>query len=354
MATGTRSFDAEVVEYFAALHRGDRRSATGLALGLLEAGVPAEDIISGLIARGQVMVGLGWQEGSWTVAMEHRASNIAESVLTAVAETAMMAPNALPEGSRGVAVVACTEGEWHVLPGRLASETLRLRGVDVTFIGPSVPAADLADILGQEHAPVVALSCSMQMSLAGAWRSITALRAVGILIVCGGRGFGPQGRWGLALGADQWAPDFASGADLVSAGMVGPTPGPRPPQGDPAAIAEVGDLERDFEAIIEQGIATALGRWPGLADSPSGVRATREDLASTLRAVQSAVIVGDQEVLATYITWFESVLAARGLPLSFVPGGLALLLEVLPSGYELMRGSARDGLTRCTARVAPA
>lgn len=231
MATGTRSLDAEVAQYLDALHRGDRRTATGIALELLDAGVPAEEILSGLIARGASLVGTGWQEGRWSVAMEHRASSIAESVLTAVVDTAMLAPNAVPEGSRGEAVVACTEGEWHVLPGRLASETLRLRGVEVTFIGPSVPAADLADFLGTQHSPVVAISCSMQMSLCGAWRSITALRELGIQIICGGQGFGPAGRWGLALGADQWAPDFATGADLVVAGIAGPAPGPRPPGG---------------------------------------------------------------------------------------------------------------------------
>lgn len=221
--------------------------------------------------------------------------------------------------------------------------------MDVTFIGPSVPAADLADFLGAQHAPVVAISCSMQLSLCGAWRSITALRDLGIHIICGGPGFGPQGRWGLALGADQWAPDFATGADLVLAGIAGPAPGPRPPLGDPAAISETTRLDRDFEAVIEAATALALARWPKLADSASGVRATREDLAATLRALRSSVIVGDQEVLADYIRWFESVLAARELPLGFVPTGLWLLEQVLPPGYELLRGAARSAVGLCAA-----
>ena len=78
---------------------------------------------------------------------------------------------------------------------------LRLRGTDVSFIGPSVPAAELAAFLGDDPPAAVAITCSMPMSLTGTWRTISALRALGMTIVCGGRGFGPDGRWGLALGA---------------------------------------------------------------------------------------------------------------------------------------------------------
>lgn len=134
--------------------------------------------------------------------MEHRASAITESVLHAVVDNAMHAPGAMIEGIRGWVVIACTEGEWHLLPGMMVSEVLRLRGADVAFIGPSIPADEFAGFLGDKPPAAVAISCSMPMSVVGAWHSISALRAMGMTVVCGGRGFGSDGRWGLALGAD--------------------------------------------------------------------------------------------------------------------------------------------------------
>ena len=126
----------------------------------------------------------------------------------AVFNNAMSAPGAVQEGIRGRVVIACSEGEWHMLPAQMATEVLRLRGADVSFIGPSVPADDLAEFIGDDPPAAVAVTCSMPMSLVGAWRSISALRELGMTVVCGGRGFGPDGRWGLALGADHWATDF--------------------------------------------------------------------------------------------------------------------------------------------------
>ncbi len=334
-------------EYVAALKAGDRMGATTIALELLDAGVPGEQVLGGLVSRGQVEVGLGWQAATWTVSEEHRASAIALSVMRAVSDAAMRAPGAVPEGSRGPAVVACTEGEWHLLPAQFATETLRLRGFDVTLIGPSVPAWDLAEFLGKDGPSAVAISCSMQVSLAGAWRTISALRGQGVAIVCGGRGFGPRGRWGLALGADVWAKDFSTGADLLTDLLAQPRPGARARLGSPAVRAELDVLRRESEAIVQTATTFALRNSPRLIDDIARVRATREDLASTLQAVESAVVTGDPTVLSSYVTWFEDVLAARQLPVSFVPTALDLLVSAIPADLQLTRQAALDGLRAC-------
>ena len=94
-------------------NKGERLRATDIALAELEAGVSAEHIITQLLGRAQIEVGLGWQEAKLSVAMEHRASSITESALHAVGDAAMRTPGALPEGSRGPVVIASSEGEWH-------------------------------------------------------------------------------------------------------------------------------------------------------------------------------------------------------------------------------------------------
>ena len=76
----------------------------------------------------------------------------------------------------------------------MASELLGLRGWDVTFLGPSVPADDLAAHLRQLLPDAAGLSCSVPLFLKGALRSIDACRAAGVPVIAGGAGFGAGGR----------------------------------------------------------------------------------------------------------------------------------------------------------------
>jgi len=329
--------DLDLAQYLAAVECGDRRGAINISLDLVKRGVSAERVVTDLLARAMHEIGLGWQEGRWSVSMEHLASDITESALQVVVHHALTAPGAVSEGSRGHVVVACSESEGHVLPGRMAADVLRLRGVDVTFIGPSVPAYDLAEFLGEDLPGAVALVCSMPMSLVGAWRSISALRAIGMTIVCGGRGFGPDGRWGLALGADHWAPDFAAGADLLLSVVDDPAPVPREPAGTQERIAEVLILSREHEPLVDAATRIALATWPQIRDSDAAMRATREDLDATLHVIAAATLVGDLSLVTDYVSWFEAALTGHGLPPALVTSAFELLLGVLPA--ELVHAS---------------
>ncbi|MEO8519299.1 MAG: B12-binding domain-containing protein [Dermatophilaceae bacterium] len=335
--------------YLDAVYAGDRQQAINLAMSLLQQGVSAERVVTDLLARAQEEVGQGWQDARWSVAMEHRASAITESALLAVISAAMRAPGAVQEGIRGRVVIACSEGEWHMLPAQMATEVLRLRGADVSFIGPSVPADELAGFIGDDSPAAVAITCSMPMSLVGAWRSISGLRALGMTVVCGGRGFGPEGRWGLAMGADHWAPDFASGADIMMSALDRPAPAPREPACGEEAVNEVRVLRRDHETLVEGATQAAFLLWPRIRNNDSAMRATREDLAFTLQIVAAATLVEDRDLVTEYIEWFEKVLAARHLPLGFVSSAFDLILDVLPLELPRARAMAQSGRDICTA-----
>ncbi len=349
MVTDPLDIGSHLPSYLGAIERGDRREAVDIALGLLERGADAESIITDLVAAAQREVGRQWQQGRYSIAVEHRASGIAESALQAVSDTAMRAPGSVEEGSVGRAVIACSEGEWHVLPGRMATEVLRLRGIDVSFVGPSVPARDLAEMLGDDPPAIVAVTCSMSMSLTGAWSTICALREVGMTILCAGRGFGYQGKWGLRLGADLWAPDFASGADLLIGNLDLARPHPRPPAGRPEFIEETRILGRDHQALVEAAYGHALSTWPQLRESDATMGATRDDLSSTLRTLASAALADDDSITTDYVSWFEIALAARDLPLAYVPTAFTLLLDVLPADLTNVRSQAYSGLDACSA-----
>ena len=345
--------DDYLPEYLNAAKTGQRRAAVGIALALLAEGFSAESVIKGLLVRSQADVGLGWMEGRWTVAMEHRASEITESALQAVAATALRAPTAPVEGSAGRVIVACSEGEWHIMPARMMCEILRLRGAEISFVGPSFPAHEIGLLFQTDPAEVVAVTCSLSSSLPGAWSTISALRAVGMRILCGGRGFGSDGRWAYRLGADQWAADFSTGADLLLTAVDEPIPPPREPVGDPQILDELRVLRRDHQSFVQHATNYALDAWPNLRASDSAVSATRRDLDATLNCIEAATLVQDGTLVSDYVDWFETVLASRDLPISFVSTAFWLLRNALPVELTAALSMTEAGLTRCSAPMLP-
>ncbi|WP_407664872.1 cobalamin B12-binding domain-containing protein, partial [Micromonospora tarensis] len=195
--------------YLDCLADADEYAAAELAIGLLDAGVPAERVLLDLVAPAQAEVGERWARNEWSVAQEHAATHISEQVVAAVAA------HARPRPTGGRVVVACMDGEWHALPPRLVAEVLRLRGWQVTFLGASVPAAHLVSYLHRYDAHAVALACALPMRLPHAHRMIEACRRSDVPVVVGGRGFGADGRWARRLGV-AWAPDAPAAAELVA------------------------------------------------------------------------------------------------------------------------------------------
>jgi methanogenic corrinoid protein MtbC1 len=318
--------------YLNAVRGGDRRTAVDLAHDLLDNGVPAESVILQVLVPAQVEIGNLWQGGHVIIAAEHRASAITEAVLQALVTTALLAPTAPREGSAGRAVVVCSEGEWHLLPGQLVTEVLRLRGVDASFVGPSTPADDLAEFLRDDPPGTVAITCSMPTSLAWTWRSVSVARELGLTVVCGGRGFGSHGRWASALGADEWAPDVSSGADAIMRAIAAPEPGPRPSAGDPEILREAQELRRDRDSIAEQLVDGFESRSGSGALGEVEKRAVRDAVAHTVAGIASGLVVGDDALVIEHVEWTESVLSARGIPLALLPVAFDLLAAAFPPG----------------------
>jgi methanogenic corrinoid protein MtbC1 len=292
-------------------------------------------------------VGRAWQQGKWSIAGEHLATSITESVMHDVTRIALQGSGIPAPGSLGQTAVVCGEDEWHALPALMATAVLRLRGAHVTYVAPSLPADDLVEYLIHDGPTVVAVACSAPRNLAGSWRTISALRSGGMTVVCGGRGFGRDGRWGWALGADQWAPDFTQGADRILAAIDGPARPPRVPVGALDAAAELNVLLRERDQLLAHALETTFTRVPNLAVTDTTRRATRDRLEAILKIVASATIVSDPAVATEHVSWLESTLRARSQPLEWVATAFSAVLDVLPAELTHARAMALTGRAAC-------
>jgi MerR family transcriptional regulator, light-induced transcriptional regulator len=299
----TTSTTGRRADYLDRLGASDEEGAIAVALAALDAGLDVETVLLDVVAEAQREVGERWAAGSWTVVQEHIATHISERVVSAVARHR---PADAPTGIGRIAV-ACLDGEWHALPARLLAEVLARHGWEVTFLGSSVPAAQLAVHLHETGPDVVAVSSSLPSRLPAARRMVEACRASGVPILAGGPAFGPQGEWAGAVGADGWAPDARAAAALLESTL------PRRDDG------RVDDVSREEQALLQTrrpelvaGLAARVRAGHGT--DPLADDQLADDLGHLVDFLAAAVYVDDPGLLARFLRWVGTVA---------VPGGLA-------------------------------
>lgn len=263
----------------------DRDGALTLVRERRSAGEATSAIITELLAPAQRQVGVLWQSRSWNVAQEHVATAIVDAALAELELGADVVP------TRGGVVVCCAEGEWHALPARMFAEQLRGRGWEVTFLGASTPAEDLARFLPQTEVVAVAVSCSIPTYLVGAERTITAVHESGFPVVAGGEAFGSTARRAERVGADGWAMTAAEADRLLSTWADCP-PALRSSSSDRAAL-RLAAVREDLLDSLEL-VAPSL-------------RPARSESRTLLEFLEAAVLTGDPEVLAEALPWLDAV-----------------------------------------------
>ncbi|WP_168210529.1 cobalamin B12-binding domain-containing protein [Persicimonas caeni] len=170
-------------EYIAAALAGDRRRAWQVVSDALDAGLSVASVYKDVLAWAQAEIGDCWADSEISVAQEHMASAVTQSVV------ARLYAYIESERSRGCVLLGGVEGEEHVLPAQLAADLLELEGWNVAFLGTNIPSEDFLKAIEDERPDVVGLSLTMAPDLPTAVTLIRDIRKrFGDLpIVLGGR-----------------------------------------------------------------------------------------------------------------------------------------------------------------------
>lgn len=301
------------------LARADETAAVALVLDLLARGVGAEDVLLDLIAPAQAAVGERWVTNEWSVAQEHAATHVSNRAVAALA-----AVTVVPDHPLGSVAVACPDGEWHTLPAHIVAEVLRLRGFAVRFLGAGVPTAHLISYLHQNGSDLVALSCMLAVRLPRIYRTIEACRLARVPVLAGGAGFGPDGVWARALGADLYARTAVDAADLLAEQWPPPLTGA--PALDHLADGEYAQLvgrRGDLLRYLVDHLRRCFPPMRRCADERH--EDAVEDLGFLVDFLAAGVFVDDPRVFTDFLVFLAGVLAPRGIP----PAGLDLVVRAL-------------------------
>jgi excisionase family DNA binding protein len=189
---------------------GDDAGAWIIVESALMAGTPS-DVYLQLLGPCLRTIGDEWKRGRISVADEHRATVVALGIV------GRLGPLFRRRGRRrpGLVLLAGAEGDPHALPLAMVADHLRAEGLDVIHLGADVPVDTLVKMAAAIDLSAVALSASTTPSVAKAGRAVDELhrRMPGVPVMLGGPAV-PTEKVARRAGADGWAPDGASAAEL--------------------------------------------------------------------------------------------------------------------------------------------
>ncbi|HSH41565.1 MAG TPA: cobalamin-dependent protein [Arenicellales bacterium] len=117
-------------------------------------------------------LGLLWQQNRISVAQEHMASALTQTLMA----QAFGRVTPLPPNGR-VVVLACVQGNQHAIGLRMVSDAFEMAGWTVNFLGADTPHEHLARHVAEHRPELVGLSVSLPFHLKSLREAVNMLRA---------------------------------------------------------------------------------------------------------------------------------------------------------------------------------
>lgn len=208
------SMPTAVTRYTELALRGSQHDALDVMSEAMQDGASLSQAAVHLIQPAMIEVGRLWQENRITVAQEHRATAISQTVL---ARAYMQAEVASPVGRK--AMFAGVAGNQHSMGLRMLSDAFETIGWEVAFLGADVPVIDLLRQVDADRPEILCVSLALQGHLAVACQTTERMRAelgnrCPTLWVGGQVTLTTERVW-HAVHADGWAADALHALDQV-------------------------------------------------------------------------------------------------------------------------------------------
>ena len=192
---------------------GDAPGSWAIVEMLLGGGASPTDVYLHVLGPALREIGKRWESGQIDVGDEHRASAVAMRIL------GRLGPRFVGRGTpaAGTILIGGAPGDPHLIPAAMLADILRSRRFRVVDLGANVPAESfLAAIESIADLRAVGISVSDQRRFAETASVISMLHRSRptLQILAGGPALTDRDS-ALELGADDWAPDGPSAADLL-------------------------------------------------------------------------------------------------------------------------------------------
>jgi MerR family transcriptional regulator, light-induced transcriptional regulator len=201
------------LEYIAACLGGDPERGLGLVLQAVDAGMTPLEVYTRVLIPVQKEIGQFWHLGEISVAEERLISETTGRLMTLVAY--LHGPGTeSPDGP--IVVLASVVGNAHDLGVRVVCELFRLAGWRCLFLGPNVPAAEIARAAEMFSADLVVLNATLTTQLKELRDAIASIKGARreTAVIIGGLALEEAPELWRHLGADGYAATVEAAVDL--------------------------------------------------------------------------------------------------------------------------------------------
>ncbi len=203
--------NAELQALAEAIINGKRNDVVELTKKLIDAGVPAKQILDEGLISGMSVVGEKFKNGEYfvpEVLVAARAMKAAMELLRPLLAASDVEPI-------GTVVIGTVRGDLHDIGKNLVVMMLEGAGFRVVDLGVDVPAEKFIEAAKEHNANIVGMSALLTTTMTYMPEVIKALEAEGIRkqvkVIVGGAPVTQE--WADQIGADGYAPDAASAVD---------------------------------------------------------------------------------------------------------------------------------------------
>ncbi|MBN1768092.1 MAG: cobalamin B12-binding domain-containing protein [Prolixibacteraceae bacterium] len=143
-------------KFLEALLKGDRKGGSAIAKKYVESHSDIKNFYENIIKPSLYKVGEMWEYNIISVAAEHLATAVSESIMNELYEH-VISENRSPYKI----VLGCIEKEQHQVGVKMIADVFEMHGWDAFFLGANTPNADFIDYIREIEPDLIGLSLSI-------------------------------------------------------------------------------------------------------------------------------------------------------------------------------------------------
>ena len=158
--------------YLNSLLKGDKEKCLHIVTTLLEDKIEIRELYTELFQKSMYRVGELWEINEISVAREHLATTITESMLSITYPHLFTGLQSAKK-----AIISCTANEYHQLGGKMVADIFELHGWDTHFLGVNTPINELLTCIDEIKPDLIGLSLAVYFNIAALEATLAAIHA---------------------------------------------------------------------------------------------------------------------------------------------------------------------------------
>jgi MerR family transcriptional regulator, light-induced transcriptional regulator len=183
---GTDQFIPDSESFLSSLLKGDRKHGSEIAKKYSNSHDNIKQFYEKVVKTSLYKVGELWEYNTITVAAEHLATSLSESIMNDLYEM-VISENRV---SRKV-VLGCVENELHQVGVKMVADIFEMHGWDTFFLGANIPTSELISYSHEIKPDIIALSLTVYSHLPILKNMIREIQSElpNVIIITGGQAF---------------------------------------------------------------------------------------------------------------------------------------------------------------------